>query len=71
MPSPVIAVRRFLYRFRISAKDRLYLLSQDKKILVPIINAQVNKGNSKNPKSIEYPYIITARTGIFTNDIFG
>lgn len=54
-----------------TAKDRLYVLSQDKKILAPITYAEVHNANSKNPKSAEYPFVITARCGNFSNNVFG
>lgn len=54
-----------------TSKDRLYVLSQDKKILAPITYAEVHNANSKNTKSAEFPYVITARIGIFSNNIFG
>ena len=50
-----------------NAKDRLYVLSQDKKLLAPITYAEVHNANSKNPKSLEFPFVITARIGIFSN----
>ena len=53
------------------AKDRLYVLSQDKKLLAPITYAEVHNANSKNPKSLEFPFVITARIGIFSNNVFG
>ena len=54
-----------------NAKDRLYVLSQDKKLLAPITYAEVHNANSKNPKSLEFPFVITARIGIFSNNVFG
>ena len=54
-----------------NAKDRLYVLSQDKKFLAPITYAEVHNANSKNPKSLEFPFVITARIGIFSNNVFG
>ena len=54
-----------------TAKDRLYILSQDKKILAPITYAEVHHANSKNPESAEFPFVITARIGIFSNNVFG
>ena len=52
-------------------KDRLYVLSQDKKFLAPITYAEVHNANSKNPRSLEFPFVITARIGIFSNNVFG
>lgn len=54
-----------------TAKDRLYVLSQDKKLFAPITYAQVQNANNKLPKSAEFPFVIMARIGIFTNNIFG
>lgn len=54
-----------------NAKDRLYVISQDKKLLAPITYAEVHNANSKNPKSLEFPFVITARIGIFSNNVFG
>lgn len=54
-----------------NSKDRLYVLSQDKKFLAPITYAEVHNANSKNPKSLEFPFVITARIGIFSNNVFG
>ncbi len=54
-----------------NAKDRLYVLSQDKKLLAPITYAEVHNANSKNPRSLEFPFVITARIGIFSNNVFG
>ena len=54
-----------------NAKDRLYVISQDKKLLAPITYAEVHNANSKNPKSLEFPFVITARIGIFSNKVFG
>lgn len=54
-----------------TAKDRLYVLSQDKEILAPITYAVVHKSHSQNPKWQEYPFVITARIGIFANEVFG
>ena len=54
-----------------NAKDRLYVLSQDKKFLAPITYAEVHNANSKNPKSLEFPFVITTRIGIFSNNVFG
>ena len=53
-----------------SAKDRLYVLSQDKKLLAPLFSAEVHSANSKNPKSKEFPFIITVRSGV-TSNMFG
>lgn len=52
-------------------EDRLYVLSQDKKFLAPITYAEVHNANSKNPRSLEFPFVITARIGIFSNNVFG
>lgn len=54
-----------------SAKDRLYVLSQDKKLLAPLFSAEVHSANSKNPKSKEFPFIITVRSGVTSNNVFG
>lgn len=54
-----------------TAKDRLYVLSQDKKLFAPITYAEVQNSNCKLPKSSEFPFVIMARVGIFTNNIFG
>ena len=54
-----------------TAKDRLYVLSQDKKLFAPITYAEVRNANSKDPKSVEFPFIIAARIGIFTENVFG
>lgn len=54
-----------------TAKDRLYVLSQDKKLFAPITYAEVRNANSKNMKSAEFPFVITARIGIFSNNVFG
>lgn len=54
-----------------TAKDRLYVLSQDKKLLAPITYAEVQKARGNNPKAADYPFVITARIGIFTNQVFG
>lgn len=54
-----------------NAKDRLYVISQDEKLLAPITYAEVHNANSKNPKSLEFPFVITARIGIFSNNVFG
>lgn len=54
-----------------AAKDRLYVLSQDKKLFAPITYAEVCNANGKNPKSAEFPFVITARIGIFSNNVFG
>ncbi len=53
------------------AKDRLYILSQDKKLLAPLFSAEVCNANSKNPKSNEFPYIIVIRSSIYANNVFG
>ena len=54
-----------------SAKDRLYVLSQDKKLLAPLFSAEVHSANSRNPKSKEFPFIITVRSGVTSNNVFG
>lgn len=54
-----------------AAKDRLYVLSQDKKLLCPLLSAEVHNANSKNPESVEFPFIITVRSGIYSNNVFG
>lgn len=54
-----------------SAKDRLYVLSQDKKLLAPLFSAEVHSANSKNPKSKEFLFIITVRSGVTSNNVFG
>lgn len=54
-----------------SAKDRLYVLSQDKKLLAPLFSAEVHSANSKNHKSKEFPFIITVRSGVTSNNVFG
>jgi len=53
------------------SKDRLYILSQDKKLLCPLLSAEVHNANSKNPKSNEFPFVITVRSGIYSNNVFG
>ena len=53
------------------SKDRLYVLSQDKKLLCPLLSAEVHNANSKNPKSNEFPFVITVRSGIYSNNVFG
>lgn len=53
------------------SKDRLYILSQDKKLLCPLLSAEVHNANSKNPKSNEFPFIITVRSGVYSNNVFG
>ena len=53
------------------SKDRLYVLSQDKKLLCPLLSAEVHNANSKNPKSVEFPFVITVRSGIYLNNVFG
>ena len=54
-----------------SAKDRLYVLSQDKKLLAPLFSAEVHSANSKNPKSKDFPFVITVRSGVTSNNVFG
>lgn len=54
-----------------SVKDRLYVLSQDKKLLAPLFSAEVHSASSKNPKSKEFPFIITVRSGVTMNNVFG
>ncbi|MEE1185660.1 MAG: hypothetical protein UHX92_06230 [Acutalibacteraceae bacterium] len=54
-----------------TAKDRLYILSQDKKLLAPLFSAEVHSANSKNPKSNEFPFVITVRSGVTSNNVFG
>lgn len=54
-----------------TAKDRLYVMSQNKKMLAPITYAKVQNSNGKNPKSAEFPFVITARIGIYANEVFG
>lgn len=54
-----------------TAKDRLYILSQDKKLLAPLFCAEVHSANSKNPKSNDFPFVITVRSGIYANNVFG
>ena len=54
-----------------SAKDRLYVLSQDKKLLAPLFSAEVHSANSKNPKSKDFPFVITIRSGVTSNNVFG
>ena len=53
------------------SKDRLYILSQDKKLLCPLLSAEVHNANGKNPKSNEFPFVITVRSGIYANNVFG
>ena len=53
------------------SKDRLYVLSQDKKLLCPLLSAEVHNANRKNPKSVEFPFVITVRSGIYSNNVFG
>ena len=53
------------------SKDRLYVLSHDKKLLCPLLSAEVHNANSKNPKSVEFPFVITVRSGIYSNNVFG
>lgn len=53
------------------SKDRLYILSQDKKLLCPLLSAEVRNANNKNPKSNEFPFVITVRSGIYSNNVFG
>ena len=54
-----------------SVKDRLYVLSQDKKLLAPLFSAEVHNANSKNPKSKEFPFIITVSSGVTMDNVFG
>ena len=54
-----------------SAKDRLYVLSQDKKLLAPLFSVEVHSANSKNPKSKDFPFVITVRSSVTSNNVFG
>lgn len=51
--------------------NRNYALSQDKKLLTPLFSAEVHSANSKNSKSKGLPFIITVRSGVTSNNVFG
>ena len=51
--------------------NRNYVLSQDKKLLTPLFSAEVHSANSKNSKSKGLPFIITVRSGVTSNNVFG
>lgn len=53
------------------AKNRLWVLSQDKKMLLPITYADVHPTSTKDPKHAEYPFVIGARVSIFTYKTVG
>lgn len=53
------------------AKNRLWVLSQDKKILLPITFADVHPTSTKDPRHTEYPFVIGARVSIFTYNTVG
>lgn len=53
------------------AKNRLWVLSQDKKFLAPITYAEVCSANGRNPRCAEYPFVIKVCVSIFTCNTVG